>query len=300
MENENNIETQAEQTGQTNIPETVQPATEPTQKKSKALMIFAIVAISFVVVVFLFFSFFALMAPYQKAEAFQKKYAPKTENKEAEKQKNIEMLSLENEIAFQRSDISLSKGDSIYLLIDLVDSVIGLELQGVSLQESKIVDFEVSNFLKKLDPQILNNYISKPFKVKQTESSVEKMKIKTKVAPKSEAEADAQKDTIPSEKDFVRFTWYFDRDLMIEFVQDSIAGNENYSLINKKINTQQRFNKLKTIMGSGIHLKHDTYTPYIKIVLTQNDALTVIRSTPVNGYVALRLGFKGMTKVSSE
>jgi hypothetical protein len=288
MEIENNIETRSE------LPET-------GKKKSKGLKIFSILLLFVVLIIFGYFAYFSVQAPYLKAKEFQKEYTDSINNPEKDSLKSKEILALENEIAFQRSDINLANSDSNYLIIDLIDSMMYLELKGIRLQESKIVDFSVSNFIAKLDPQILNNYISKPFNVERTVSTIEKMVLKTKIAPKNEEEAIAQlqADTIKEKLDFVRYTYYLDRDLEIEIVQDSI-NSEDYIKENKDILLKRKIETLKEIVNSAIEFKSIKYTPSIKIVLQQKDARTIFRSMPYNGMIALRLGFEDMPIIRVE
>jgi archaellum component FlaF (FlaF/FlaG flagellin family) len=271
------------------------------KKKMKGLKIFSILILLIVILVFGYFAYFAIQSPFIKAAEFQGKYRPDVENSTDSIRKSIEILSLENEIAFQNTDINLTKNDSIYLIIDFVDSMIFMELKGISLFETKMVDFSVSKFLNKLDPKILNNYISKPFKIENTVSTIEKMVLKTKIAPKNEEEAFAQfqADTVKAEKDYVRYTWYFDRDLEIEIVQDSLK-REAYKLKDRDILLKRKIGYLKEVVDSAIDFHTTTYTPSIKIVLHQNDARTIFRSMPYNGMVALRLGFEGMQAVKVE
>jgi archaellum component FlaF (FlaF/FlaG flagellin family) len=271
------------------------------KKKMKGLKIFSILILLIVLLVFGYFAYFAMQAPLIKAAEFQGKYRTDIENSSDSISKSVEILALENEIAYQLVDINLTKNDSIYLIVDLVDSMIFMELKGICIFETKMVDFTVSKFLTKLDPKILNNYISKPFKIENTVSTIEKMVLKTKIAPKNEEEAFAQfqADTIKAEKDYVRYTWYFDRDLELEIVQDSI-NNEAYKLKDRDILLKRKIGYLKEIVDSAIDFHTTTYTPSIKIVLHQNDARTIFRSMPYGGMVALRLGFDGMPAVKVE
>lgn len=274
---------------------------ENGKKKSKGLKIFNLLLLFMVLIIFGYFAFFAVQAPYLEAKEFQKKYRDSLENPEKESLKSKEILALENEIAFQRSDINLANSDSNYLIIDLIDSMMYLELKGIRLQESKIIDFSVSNFLTKLDPQILNNYISKPFNVEETVSTIEKMVLKTKIAPKNEEEAIAQlqADTIKEKKDFVRYTYFLDRDLEIEIVQDSINSKE-YIKENQDILLKRKIETIKEIVNTAIEFKSIKYTPSIKIVLQQKDARTIFRSMPYKGMIALRLGFEDMPIIRVE
>lgn len=284
MEIENNI---TPQTDTPSIP----------QKKSKGLKIFALLGFIIIIGAFGYFAYFAVLAPFNEAEAFRAKYKSEVENTEGASRKSLDILALENEIAFQLSDVSLTGNDSVYLVVDLVNSLIKLELQGITLDEFPIIRYKECSMLKNLDPEILNNYISKPFIVENTISTIEKMALKTKLAPKNEEEASMMIDTIKPDTAFVRHSLFCDRDLTIEIVQDSIVNKDNI-LQNKVLLNERRKENLKSIVTSALNFQPTSYTPSIVIVLSKKDARTIYRAIPYKAQIALRLGFHDMPKVS--
>ena len=55
------------------------------------------------------------------------------------------IIQKENEKAFQKNRLYLAEKDSIYMVLDLPDSLIILEIKGVTVKKTKIIDMEISN-----------------------------------------------------------------------------------------------------------------------------------------------------------
>jgi hypothetical protein len=186
------------------------------------------------------------------------------------------------------SALSLSKTDSISLLIDLNDSLAILSLKGVSLFQSKISEIEFNQGLKKLPVYLRDSLYSGPFPVKEELASIEKFPVVVKKAPKDTTEASANNAApeLPIQNDvFVLFA--LDNNLVIEINQEEqdLAGskrayrefNRNYS----KFFREHNFAQLKDKSAPS-------YLYRLKISIPREEARSIYRALPIKPYVLVR------------
>ncbi|PKO96812.1 MAG: hypothetical protein CVU12_03525 [Bacteroidetes bacterium HGW-Bacteroidetes-7] len=187
-----------------------------------------------------------------------------------------------------KSALSLSKTDSISLLIDLNDSLAILSLKGVSLFQSKISEIEFNKGLKKLPVYLRDSLYSGPFPVKDELASIEKFPVVVKKAPKDTTEASANNAApeLPIQNDvFVLFA--LDNNLVIEINQEEqdLAGskrayrefNRNYS----KFFREHNFAQLKDKSAPS-------YLYRLKIFIPREEARSIYRALPIKPYVLVR------------
>lgn len=187
-----------------------------------------------------------------------------------------------------KSALSLSKTDSISLLIDLNDSLAILSLKGVSLFQSKISVIEFNQGLKKLPVYLRDSLYSGPFLVKDELASIEKFPVVVKKAPKDTTEASANNAApeLPIQNDvFVLFA--LDNNLVIEINQEEkdLAGskrayrefNRNYSKFFREHNYAQLKDK-----------SAPSYLYRLKIFIPREEARSIYRALPIKPYVLVR------------
>jgi hypothetical protein len=131
-----------------------------------------------------------------------------------------DIIRKENERAFEKNRLSLAEKDSIYMVLDLPDSLVILEIKGVTVKKTKILEMEVSNRFAIIPHENLLPWISEPFILTHDLSTIPKSPIVVKQAPKDTIEA-AKTSSAPRPPDStgVFYTFYFDRNLLIEVEQ---------------------------------------------------------------------------------
>jgi hypothetical protein len=199
------------------------------------------------------------------------------------------IIQKENERAFEKNRLSLAEKDSIYMVIDLPDSSIILEIKGVTVKKTRIMDMEVSNRFAIIPHENLLPWISEPFTLKHDLSTIPKSPIVVKQAPKDTIEA-AKTSSMPRLPDStgVFYTFYFDRNLLIEVEQsnppeaDVMDRVKAYRLTKRQESNNSVIQMLKK--------PEQTDQPMtIRLVLSDVDARAIFRAVPTNTKLILKL-----------
>lgn len=199
------------------------------------------------------------------------------------------IIRKENEKAFQQNKLSLAEKDSIYMVLDLQDSLVILEIKGVTVKKTKIMDMEVSNRFALIPHENLLPWISEPFTLTHDLSTIPKSPIVVKQAPKDTIEA-AKESSKPRPPDStgVFYTFYFNRNLLIEVEQ----SNPPEADVMEKVKAY-RSTKRKEYNQSVIQmLKNPEQTDQpmtIRLVLSDVDARAIFRAVPTNTRLILKL-----------
>lgn len=207
---------------------------------------------------------------------------------------NSSLLPQLKEKAWLESRIKMADGDSIGLSIDLEELRIQLELKGVVILSSKIRDYSISGFFKKMDGNVYFATFGTPLTIQQFKSSIVKNPLKVVQAPKdtiaaqAAADAAAKADSLRDENVF--WTVKLDRnfDLDIQGI-DSIAEAQSKYKLGKGFEFKR---DLKNIANSFEHIfkfKKPTYTPEILISIPENEAKAILRALPQNASVTIRI-----------
>jgi hypothetical protein len=195
----------------------------------------------------------------------------------------------EDERAFEKNRLDLAEKDSIYMVLDLPDSLVILEIKGVTVKKTKIMDMEVSNRFAIIPHENLLPWISEPFTLKHDLSTIPKSPIVVKQAPKDTIEA-AKTSSMPRPPDStgVYYTFYFDRNLVLEVGQsnppeeDVMDRVKAYRQIKRQESTESVIQRLKN--------PEQTDQPMtIKLVMSDVDARAIFRAVPTNTKLILKL-----------
>ncbi|MDD2279630.1 MAG: hypothetical protein PHD06_05775 [Bacteroidales bacterium] len=198
------------------------------------------------------------------------------------------ILGSEHHEAFLKSNILLSKSDSISLLIDLKDSLAILTFKGVSLFETKITSISFNKGLKKLPLFLLDSLYSGPFVATEEISSIEKFPIVIKKAPKDTLEANLLNAApiLPRQSD-VFYLFAFENSMTVEIVQQekNIVGSRssfrNYKKAKSKWFRNRNLNFLVKADQKG-------YTYQLSIKIPREDARSIYRALPIKPVVVVR------------
>lgn len=197
--------------------------------------------------------------------------------------------TLEIEQAFLISRFAMAKSDSISLSVDLVDSVINLEISGTVVRQCKIYKFKTSRAFARLPHQMLINWLSSPFGLQEKWATTPKVPIVVKKAPKDTLEALKMNMTpvIPKTDD-VYFTLKFDRNLSIKIEQEespALHGRLEMILYKRRIS----FANVGWILNNFFHLKSPSHDLLVTLKIAMDDARAIYRALPDNTVLALRL-----------
>lgn len=190
---------------------------------------------------------------------------------------------------FWKNRVQLAKDDSIYLSIDLPDSLLTLELNGVPLRQCKIEEYKITPLYSQLkfQPQFLE-WLNDPFILVDESATISKVPIKEVIAPKDTIEAMKMlSKKVEIEKEDVQFILVFDRDLILEVKQTeppTLMGRFEMVLFRILKNITAFFKDFYSLMT----LKSSSQDFWIKIKISQNDAKAIYRALPKEARVVLR------------
>jgi hypothetical protein len=195
-----------------------------------------------------------------------------------------EQLNLEKRETFMRARLKMAEADSACLSINLADSLIIMEIQGVKLLETKILNIQSSKIFSRYKKLAFYEYFSTPFVIDSDYSTIPKEFFNIKYAPEDTIAAQAPK-TMPDTtiKDPVYFTFYLDRDLMVDIRQTDTLRPEIY----KDYDRHLRNDKISRMWSHLYKLQVPPYEPWIRIEIPHKDARSIYKALPKHAQVAV-------------
>lgn len=196
---------------------------------------------------------------------------------------------LKTEEIYSQSRLQLARGDSINLLVNLVDSTVTLDIRGVPVRVCKIQRYEASRRFSRLEKDALLRWLSQPFVLEKEMATIPRSPIVIKEAPKDTAEANEMAfRPIPPEKDDVYFALYFSQNLNVSFGQSaspSLRGRLHRALYNARKN----WHEIGWTIGELAQFQLPQYPFWIDIRISRDDAKAIYRALPRNAKLALYL-----------
>lgn len=199
------------------------------------------------------------------------------------------IINLENERSYQKNRLALAEKDSIYLLLDLADSLILLEIRGVPVRINKIIDLNLSKRFSLISHENLLPWISEIFTLERELSTIPKMPIVVKQAPKDTLEAAQTSSTpLPPESTAVFFTFYFDRNLVIEFEQADPVKEDDYPAI-KSYRSKKRKESRHSVFQTLKSPRQADQPLLIRVIINEADARAIYRAVPSKTHLVMKL-----------
>jgi hypothetical protein len=262
--------------------------TENTNKKHRGTITF-IVLISLILIFIVYYSVMSMISPVRKLAEIKNEIGIKTAEKNGIEQKILKdssYLRLLKERNFLQSRIVMAQTDSIYLTLNLIDSIANLEISGVVVHKAKMSHIETSKMLIADHDNSLLSIMPSPFIISQSFATIKKEPVMIKMAPKdtSEYKPDIMPDTSITEP--VNYILVMKSGIRIYVYQ-----NENVKLNDRisqfKFDLNDRLRDTWSALKSVSTLKVPEYHPFIKIKLSRTDAKIIYRSIPKNGQIAV-------------
>jgi len=197
-------------------------------------------------------------------------------------------LKLLKEKVYLQSRIALAETDSIYLAVNLADSTVDLEINGVSVHRADIGKADISRILKYGDDYIILSLLSRPLTTVRSFSSIQKEPLMIKMAPRDTSEY--VPDIIPDTADYepVNFILEMDNGIIFSVYQeDKIRWGDGMNLFGFDLRYRMRNTFIS--IWNVLTLKIPEYHPFIKIRLSRKDAKIIYRALPDKGQVAISL-----------
>jgi hypothetical protein len=196
---------------------------------------------------------------------------------------------LELEKAYLSNLLLLSYQDSAYMNLNLTDSLLLLEINGVPVRECRLTDIRVTKRLRCLNKSQLLQWISTPFLGRADYSTIPKIRYLVKEAPKDTSEAALQNaGPLPADSSSVFFIIYFNRHLAIEVRQSEETYSHEDELIGSYEKEIQRAVRSKTMQAVMAGLSPEPEI-MIRLEVSKADARAIYRGLPVYPGLALKL-----------
>jgi hypothetical protein len=263
--------------------------TELITANKKPVRKYLIVLIIFISAFFIYYSIMTILSPVKKLESLTNEYSYKQNEKNKIDERifsDSTYLKLLREKAFLQSRIAIAGTDSIYLTINLPDSLINLEISGISVHKTRILKQNISKILKAGNEYIISTMFSRPFTIANNYSSIEKEPLMIKMAPKDTSEY--QPDIIPDTADYepVNYIMEVDNGTRIYIYQEEKLnhGDGFHQMI---FDFRMRYGNLIQSLGSVFTFKIPEYHPYIKIRIPRADAKIIYRALPEHAQIAV-------------
>lgn len=194
---------------------------------------------------------------------------------------NPKGAELVKEKAFIESQLKLSAHDSIGLVIHVPDSLIELQIKGVTIFRSKISKMEISNALYALSLPAYYKLFAVPLTIREQISSVVKEPIIVKKAPKDTIEA-AQAEIIPDSiiHQSADLKFLVDGDILLQITHPE---KENNKFLLKMVNQTIYF------LRFALKFEKPNYQPTIKLTIPNEDIIVIYRALPWNAHFAVKL-----------
>ena len=262
--------------------------TENTNRKPRG-KVTLLVLISMISAFIVYYSVMSMISPGRKLAEIRNEIETKSAEKSEVDQKilkdtaYLKLLKVRN---FLQSQIVMAQTDSIYLTLNLVDSIANIEINGVVVHKAKMSHIETSKILKGDNENSLLSILPSPFVISQSFSTIKKEPLMIKMAPKdtSEYKPDIMPDTSITEP--VNYILVMKSGLRIYVYQkENVKINDRISQFKFDLNDRLRdtWSALKRVAT----MKVPEYHPFIKIKLSRTDAKIIYRSIPKNGQIAV-------------
>ncbi|HLN21056.1 MAG TPA: hypothetical protein VK213_08205 [Bacteroidales bacterium] len=229
------------------------------------------------------------MAPGKKMSELNSEFGQKPPEK-GEFNENVfkdsTYLSLLKEKSFLQSRATLAETDSIYLTINLKDSITRLEISGVTVHAARIGSYDMSGILEKGDRNIIYNLLSTPLEIATFTATIQKEPVMVKIAPKDTSEY--QPDIIPdtSINEPVNYKLELTNGMRIYVYQvEEEKKSDRKSIF--RFDLRERLGDTWISLKSVAHFRIPEYHPYIKIRIPRDDSKIIFRAIPRKGQIAV-------------
>jgi len=199
-------------------------------------------------------------------------------------------MSLAAREAFLLARTEMTGDDSICMTVDLLDSTVSLVVKGVVIFSTMITDYSYSRLLKRTDPILTAHYLSWPFRVAGYSSSIPKIPVIVRKAPKDTLEAASmpEPEMLEENREYVGFKLLLDRQLILNINQDSISDSISNRSKNRYFRQERKMYR-KSVRKALFFAHPREFLPEIKLKLNRSDAMILFRAIPEQAEVAGRL-----------
>lgn len=179
--------------------------------------------------------------------------------------------------AYLDARMKMAESDSVRLVINLPDSLIFIEIKGMTVHTVKIIKYKSSGLIQNMPDMVKIDWLSLPFKVLNTYSTIPHEPIVIKHAPADTTEAQNMPETVPEPDDLkVYFTYETNKNLILHFNQIEEGKMDGVFLQRLKRN----WKKLRKSVSIMVRFQKSYFTLSLELSVSRQDAKTIFRALP--------------------
>jgi len=200
-------------------------------------------------------------------------------------------LDLTGRLAFARARTRMAATDSIGITVSLPDSVITIEIKGVTVRKIRIVEYSVAGSLRGVEDYTWTRMLAEPFTVESEIASIPKEPVMVKIAPRDTAEASAMPNIVPDTSgiDPVFFRLHLSKGLRLTVLQVTGRDSRKDAVALNRFIYRRKMNDLLVSAKHVARFRFPPYKPEIRIVVPKEEARVIYRAIPVSGEIVLRV-----------
>jgi hypothetical protein len=259
------------------------------EKKPAVLKTLFYIFCSILLVFMIYYAVMLILAPSVKISEINNEYAFKQpENSKTDYRilSDSAFISLNREKAFYQTRVVMAESDSICLALNLVDSTAILEINGVSVHNSKISKISVSKVFSKADEYSVTSMLSAPLTIRNDYSTIMKEPVMIKMAPKDTSEY--KPDILPDTTNIESVNYMFETDNGIRiYVYQADEEDEKRGFKQFLFDLTDRLRNISDNLKSIISFKVPEYHPAVRLRMKKADAKIIYRALPRHGQIAI-------------
>lgn len=254
----------------------------PARFRYSLLVVFIILA-----VIALQYTFFSVSGVRKRMEMINSQIDVKLLTT-ADAEKDTAWLRLYREKDWLETRLQIARTDSISLSVNLPDSTLQIELKGVVLKKSKMLDFKADHFFYQLNPAAYHHLLGKQAMADTVVSSIPKEPLIIKKAPKDTADVQDAAAVDTTRIEIVHWIINLDNQVVLKVEGVDPASKSDW-WEGQKFWISQNLRQTTHDLGKAILFKTPEYYPEIRIVIPEADAKALYRALPMRPLVCVRL-----------
>lgn len=199
-------------------------------------------------------------------------------------------LDLSAGISFLNARTKMSSSDSVGLSINLSDSLIALEIKGVTVREVPVISYRPARSLSGITGYALVKLLSEPLAIISSQSTIPKEPIIVTRAPRDTTEASARPNILPDTTAVgpVCFALTMNNGISLVVIQETSSRDSDFRKIRWFLFRLSVSDTWRDFKRTAL-FRIPEFEPEIRIVVPKSDARVIYRSIPARGEVALRI-----------
>lgn len=200
---------------------------------------------------------------------------------------HAELSGLIREKAYKAALVKLSEGDSIQMVINLMDSTVCLNIKGITIHQAKADYVDIDPLLKKLPAEIYYRLFSQPIRILKQNATIVKEPVVVRHAPKDTLEAALNAylpDTLMQNPAFFHAELDHGLDLILEQNTDPAFYDQKTHMM---FSLQRELGYFKKSISNFALFRKQDYRPEIIIRIPVGDLRAIYRALPRQPYVII-------------